>query len=585
MSGPLATYEWGQLPWRKLEVVVFKLQKRIYKASQAGNVRQVHRLQRLLLKSRAAKWLAVRRVTQDNQGKHTAGVDGIKSLTPKQRLATTEQLDALPTGKPARRIWIPKPGKNEQRPLSIPTLYDRARQALVKQALEPEWEVKFEPNSYGFRPGRSAHDAIGAIYTAINKQPKYVLDADIAKCFDRINWSALLRKLGTFPMLQRLIKGWLKAGVIDNGGFIETDRGTQQGSVLSPLLANIALHGLETYLRSHFPLQRKGKEAGEQRFMSRKPQVIRYADDLVVLHRDKTAIEHCQQLTADWLAGMGLELSLSKTRIAHTLQPQGGEAGFNFLGFQVRQYPVSQYNTSQGRGFKTLIKPSKNAIKRHYRQLAETISHNKAARQENLIGLLNPMIAGWSNYYRAVVSKDVFQTLDHKLYNRLVRWARFRHPRKSRHWMTNRYWRSNPGNSWVFAAPNGLALNQHGSVPIVRHAKVKGSASPYDGNWSYWSARRGKYPGVSNRMAKLLKMQQGRCQACGLVFMPDSLIEIHHLDGDHNNNHYLNLTAVHRHCHDQIHGKYYTFSQRLGTHDRGPSTEEPCAAKVASTVL
>ena len=172
MSGLWATYEWGQLPWRKLEVAVFKLQRRIYRASQAGDVRRVHRLQRLLLKSRAAKLLAVRRVTQDNRGKHTAGVDGIKSLTPKQRLVVAKNLDVLPIGRPARRIWIPKPGRAERRPLSIPTLYDRARQALVKQALEPEWEAKFEPNSYGFRPGRSAHDAIGAIDTAINKQPK-----------------------------------------------------------------------------------------------------------------------------------------------------------------------------------------------------------------------------------------------------------------------------------------------------------------------------------------------------------------------------------------------------------------------------
>ena len=570
MSGLLATYEWGQLPWRKLEVAVFKLQKRIYKASQAGDVRRVHRLQRLLLKSRAAKWLAVRRVTQDNQGKHTAGVDGIKSLTPKQRLAVAEKLDALPTGRPARRIWIPKPGKDEQRPLSIPTLYDRARQALVKQVMEPEWEAKFEPNSYGFRAGRSVHDAIGAIFIAINKQPKYVLDADIAKCFDRIDREALLRKTGTFPTLQRLIKCWLKAEVIDNGVFSETDRGTQQGSVLSPLLANIALHGLETYLRNHFPLQRTSKQAGEQRFMNWKPQVIRYADDLVVLHRDKTAIEHCQRLIADWLAGIGLELSPTKTRTAHTLQPEGGEAGFHFLGFQVRQYPVSRYNTVQGRGFKTLIKPSKEAIQRHYRQLAETISQNKAARQENLIGLLNPVIAGWSHYYRAVVSTEVFQALDHKLYNRLVRWARFRHPRKAWHWITHRYWGIDQGKGWVFAAPNGLTLNQHGNVPIARHAKVKGNASPYDGNWSYWAARRGSYPGVSNRMAKLLKTQQGRCQACGLVFMPEMLVEIHHLDGDHSNNRYYNLTAVHRHCHDQIHGGHHELSQQLGTHDKSP---------------
>jgi RNA-directed DNA polymerase len=241
---------------------------------------------------------------------------------------------------------------------------------------------------------------------------------------------------------------------------------------------SIALHGLETHLRSHFPWQRTGKEA----VMNWKPQVIRYADDIVVLHRDKTAIESCQRLTADWLAGMGLALSPTKTRIAHTLHSKDGKAGFTFLGFDIRQYSVSKYNTVQGGGFKTLIKPSKDAIKRHYQQLAETINRNKAARQENLIGLLNPIIAGWSNYYRAVVSKEVFQALDHKLYNRLMKWARFRHPRKSRHWITDRYWEVNRGKGWVFAAHNGLALNQHASVPIVRHAKVRNSASPYDGN-------------------------------------------------------------------------------------------------------
>jgi RNA-directed DNA polymerase len=179
-----ATYEWNQLPWRKLEVAVFKLERRIYKASQAGDLRRVHRLQTLLLKSRAAKLLAVRRVTQDNQGKNTAGIDGIKSLAPHQRCALAAHLGRLPIGRPTRRVWIPKPGKDEKRPLSIPTLHDRALPALVKLALEPEWEARFEPNSYGFRPGRSVHDAIGAIFIAIEKQPKYALDADIAKCFD-----------------------------------------------------------------------------------------------------------------------------------------------------------------------------------------------------------------------------------------------------------------------------------------------------------------------------------------------------------------------------------------------------------------
>ena len=229
-----AMYEWNQLPWRKLEVAVFKLQRRIYKASQAGDVTRVHRLQKLLLKSRAAKLLAVRRVTQDNQGKNTAGIDGIKSLKPDQRLTLVDQLGQLPIGSPTRRVWIPKPGKDEKRPLSIPTLHDRALQALVKLVLEPEWEARFEPNSYGFRPGRSVHDAIGAIFIAIEKLPKYVLDADIAKCFDRIDPEALLRKIKTFPTLSHLIRRWPKAGVLDNGVFVETETGTPQGGVFTP---------------------------------------------------------------------------------------------------------------------------------------------------------------------------------------------------------------------------------------------------------------------------------------------------------------------------------------------------------------
>jgi RNA-directed DNA polymerase len=184
MSEPQATYEWRQVPWRKLEVTVFKLQRRIYRASQANDRKRVHKLQRLLVKSRAAKYLAVRRVTQDNRGKQTAGVDGITALTPVQRQPVVEQFDTLPTGKPARRVWIPKPGTTALRPLSIPTLYDRAYQALLKQVVDPEWEAKFAPNSYGFRPGRSVHDAIGAIFSAIKTQSKYCLDADIATCFD-----------------------------------------------------------------------------------------------------------------------------------------------------------------------------------------------------------------------------------------------------------------------------------------------------------------------------------------------------------------------------------------------------------------
>jgi len=565
-----ATYEWNQLPWRTLEVAVFKLERRIYKASQAGDIRRVHRLQKLLLKSRAAKLLAVRRVTQDNQGKNTAGIDGIKSLAPHQRCALAAHLGKLPIGRPTRRVWIPKPGKDEKRPLSIPTLHDRALQALVKLALEPEWEARFEPNSYGFRPGRSVHDAIGAIFIAIEKQPKYALDADIAKCFDRIDQQALLRKIKTFPTLNRLVKAWLQAGVLDNGVFAYTTTGTPQGGVLSPLLANIALHGLEEFIRTQFPARTRRNPERRGRQLHWQPQVIRYADDLVILHRDRTVIEQCRRLTQAWLQDIGLELSEQKTRIAHTLEKAEGAAGFNFLGFHVCQYRASKYNTARGRGFKTLIRPSHEAVKRHWATLSGQISQHKAAKQANLIGILNPIIAGWANYYSAVVSARTFHLLDHRLYEKLRRWAFFRHPRKGRRWAIQRYWDTTPGKSWDFRDSKGPTLNQHTRVPIVRHIKVQGKASLYDGNWSYWAARRGKYPGVSRRLAALLKKQAGRCEACGLFFKPEDLIELHHVDGNRSDNRYTNLAAVHRHCHDQIHGGLHELSKRLGTHDKRP---------------
>lgn len=220
------TVEWKTIPWRKLERKVFKLQKRIYQASQRGDVKTTRRLQKMLMKSWSAKCLSVRRVTQDNQGKKTAGVDGVKSLTPKQRLILVENLKLCPKVAPTRRVWIPKPGKDEKRPLGIPTMYDRALQAQFKLALEPEWEARFEANSYGFRPGRSCHDAVQAIYEAIKSKGKYVLDADIAKCFDQIDHEALLNKLNTFPTIRRQVRAWLKSGVMDGKQMFPTTEET-----------------------------------------------------------------------------------------------------------------------------------------------------------------------------------------------------------------------------------------------------------------------------------------------------------------------------------------------------------------------
>ncbi|MDJ0719149.1 MAG: reverse transcriptase N-terminal domain-containing protein [Prochloraceae cyanobacterium] len=250
---------WKLIPWKEIELKIFKLQKRIYRASLRSDTKLVRKLQKLITNSWYAKLLSVRRVTQENKGKHTAGVDGVKSLNPKERLELARKLKLDGTARPTRRVWIPKPGRKDLRPLGIPTIEDRTKQMLLKLALEPEWEAKFEPNSYGFRPGRSCHDALQGIYKNINKKPRFALDADISKCFDKINHSALLEKLNTKPSYTRQIKAWLSAGVIDfskwaeRKGYSNTNEGTPQGGVISPLLANVALHGMELVLKEAFP--------------------------------------------------------------------------------------------------------------------------------------------------------------------------------------------------------------------------------------------------------------------------------------------------------------------------------------------
>src|SRR4028119_1224454 len=392
------TVEWKALPWRKLEVRVFKLQKRIFKASNRGDVKAVRRLQKTLMRSWSGKCIAVRKVTQDNQGKRTAGVDGIKNLSPHARLVLVTQLKVTGKSKPTRRVWIDKPGKVEKRPLGIPTMFDRALQALVKLALEPEWEAKFEGNSFGFRPGRSALDAREAIYLNIRSKAKYVLDADISQCFDRINHKALLNKLNTFPTLRQQIKSWLKSGVMDKGVFSDTDKGTPQGGVISPLLANIALHGFEEHITSSKVYGKRGT----------RPSITRYADDFVILHESEEHIKFLRQKADEWLKGMGLELKPSKTHVCHTSE------GFDFLGFNIRQYPVGAYRAASNPhggilGFKTIIKPTKEAVKRHLDKIGQIIDKHHNAHQKALISRLNPVIRGWCNYYASVVSKETFK--------------------------------------------------------------------------------------------------------------------------------------------------------------------------------
>jgi len=547
-----ASETWNRVPWKKLEQHCFRIQKRIYRASQRGNQRAVHKLQKLLIKSEAARLLAVRRVTQENQGKKTAGVDGVKSVKPKERLLLAGHLHPKYwkhiKAQPVRRVWIPKPGKSEKRPLGIPTMFERARQCLAKLALEPEWEARFEPNSYGFRPARSAHDTIGAIFNGIRYKPKCVLDADLKACFDNINQEALLNKLHTYTAMKQAIKGWLKAGVMEKGVFAPTEAGTPQGGTISPLLANIALHGMEEVVQS-----KRNRKRQEQ------PILVRYADDLVLLHSDLEPLQQAEQKLVTWLAEIGLFMNPKKTRITHTLTPYEGNVGFDFLGFAVRQFPVGKTHTGKNTygkllGFKTIIKPSKEAIRRHILTLNQRVKKLRSAPQWKLIKELNPIIWGWSNYYRTVVSSDLFSTCDRHVWFQLQSWARRRHSRKKRSWIDMKYWKQVDGRD-TFCTPMGAKLRLHRDTAIQRHEKVRGTTSPYDGNLLYWSQRLKTHPLMHARRAKLLQKQQGKCRWCGLTFRDEDILEVDHIDHNHSNDRLSNLMLLHLHCHDERHSK------------------------------
>ena len=543
------TVEWNQINWRKAERLTFKLQKRIFRASERGDVKAVRKLQHTLINSWSAKCIAVRRVTQDNQGKNTAGVDGVKSLTSKQRINLVGKLKLTNKAKPTRRVEIPKPGTTETRPLGIPTINDRALQALVKLALEPEWEALFEPNSYGFRPGRSCHDAIEAIFNSIRSKPKFVLDADISKCFDRIDHKALISKIHTYPTLSRQIKTWLKAGYCVGKELFPTHDGTPQGGVISPLLANIALHGMEERVKQYAETL-KGYKRTNRNALS----LIRYADDFVIIHEDLNVIKKCQEIIADWLKDMGLELKPSKTKLTHTLNEIDGNVGFEFLGFHIQQHQVGNYrcaNNSKGipLGFSTLITPSKAKIKTHLVKIAEVIDTHKTAPQAALISKLNPIIRGWSNYYSTVISKETFSKVDHLTYDKLRAWARTRGKGSIN---KDKYWRTVGDKNWCFSTEDGMELLTHSSTPIVRHTKVKGEANPFDGNWIYGRKRRGEYPGTNSRVSKLIKRQKGICPHCGLYFSSMDIVEVDHIKPTSigGKDTYDNLQLLHKHCHN-----------------------------------
>jgi RNA-directed DNA polymerase len=425
----------------------------------------------------------------------------------------------------------------------------------------------------GFAPLRSCHDAIGAIYIQINKKAKYVLDADLKGCFDNINHEALLQKLKTYPTLKRVIRAWLKAGYVDNGVFEETPSGTPQGGVVSPLLANIALHGMETALAEAY----RPKEG--------QPNFVRYADDFVVFHPTEEGICKAKAVVEAWIKDMGLEMKPSKTRITHTLQAYQGTRGFDFLGWTVRQYPVGKTHSGKLHqrplGFKTIIKPSKEAEKRHRAELGEIMRKNRHASQEQLMSKLNPVIHGWTNYHRTVVAAETFHRCRKHLFQQLQEWGRRRHPNKGKRWIARKYWHVEDGKGWIFKDEKAT-LWSHDLTHIQRHTKVRGAASPYNGDLLYWSQRLSKHPMLNNTKGKLLQKQEGKCRWCELLFQDGDLIEIDHITPkrEGGGEELSNKFALHRHCHDERHAK-----RVAGAYDKSQIIEEPDALKGACPVL
>jgi RNA-directed DNA polymerase len=539
---------WDAIDWRKANRVVRNLRGRIFRATQASDPKRVRSLQKLMLRCYSNILLSVRRVTQVNAGRNTPGVDKLLVKTPAARGKLVDQLATFQPWrvKPVRRVYIPK-ANGKQRPLGIPTVTDRCLQAMVKQALEPEWEARFEGTSYGFRPGRGCHDAIQKVYllSRPNKRKKWVLDADIAGAFDNINHGFLLRALGDAPG-RELVRQWLKAGVMEDGVFHATEQGTPQGGVISPLLLNIALHGMEPALGVRY------NSAGE---ISGKRAVVRYADDFVVFCESKEDAERVRdEVLPPWLAERGLSLSKEKTRIVHLAE------GFDFLGFNVRHYHKP---TTTRTGFKLVIKPSRKAVIQKRQELRQLWLGLRGHSIRAVIGKLNPVIRGWANYYRTMVASEVFARMDAWMHRRAMRYAKRTHPTKPRQWRVDRYWgRLNPrrDDRWVFGDKRtGAFLLKFKWTRIERHALVRGKASPDDPSLRdyWWTRKKPNIRHLSGRDVRIAEDQDWACPVCGEHLMNGEELHRHHKRprGVGGTSARGNLELVHLYCHQQRHSQ------------------------------
>lgn len=550
--------DWDQIPWRKLEQYVKKLQQRIYKAESQGKKRKVRELQRILLRSKSSLLISIRRVTQLNKGKRTSGVDGFKALTPAERLKLYYEMEEqnLYSHKveAAKRTYIPKrAGEKKLRPLGIPTVKDRVYQNIVKLALEPQWEVRFESTSYGFRPKRSAHDAIEAIYNKVGRKKQWIFEGDFKGCFDNLDHNHILEKIQGFPAI-KIIEKWMKAGYIEEDAFVQTDKGTPQGGIISPLLANIALDGMEEELGVKY-IKTNTKRDGMIYEVRDTKTVVRYADDFVIMCETKEEAESMYDKLKPYLAKRGIELSMEKTKVTHLSE------GFDFLGFNIRSYKNLKAPQKADRLF---IKPSAKSISKFKEKVREEIAIIHGGNATALIHKLNPMIRGFANYFSHVVSKKTFQKIDHWLYRKVFAFVKRLHRNKPAYWIYNTYYKPDKAgiskNKWIFTDP--ITTNQlvgMSYTPIIRHTLIRYKHSPFDASLEQYFIRRSvkilERDNIGSR-TKMAKKQKYLCPICGnhLTDGEESL-EVHHktpkCKGGKDT--YDNMILIHTSCHVRWH--------------------------------